>query len=87
MNLYVGNLNFNLTEEELSQIFEEYGTVTSVKVIIDKYSGRSKGFGFVEMENDSDGELAMENLNGKEISGRALKVNKAVKNKRDEDRD
>jgi len=87
MNLYVGNLNFNLTEEELSQIFEEYGTVTSVKIIIDKYSGRSKGFGFVEMENDNDGELAMENLNGKEISGRALKVNKAVKNKRDEDRD
>jgi len=87
MNLYVGNLNFNLTEEELSQIFEEYGTVTSVKIIIDKYSGRSKGFGFVEMENDSDGEVAMENLNGKEISGRSIKVNKAVKNKRDEDRD
>ncbi len=87
MNLYVGNLNFNLTEEELSQIFEEYGEVTTVKIITDKYSGRSKGFGFVDMANESDGESAMENLNGTEVSGRSLKVSKAVRNKSSEERD
>lgn len=79
MNLYVGNLNFNLSEEELRTIFEEYGDVTSVKVITDKYSGRSKGFGFVEFEYEDDGKRALEELNGTEVSGREIKVNVAVK--------
>ena len=82
MNLYVGNLNFNLTEEELRTIFEEYGDVTSVKVITDKYSGRSKGFGFVEFEYEDDGKRALEEINGTEVSGREIKVNVAVKKSR-----
>ena len=82
MNLYVGNLNFNLSEEELRTIFEEYGDVTSVKVITDKYSGRSKGFGFVEFEYEDDGKRALEELNGTEVSGREIKVNVAVKKSR-----
>jgi len=81
MNIYVGNLNFNLNEDELKEIFEEYGEVSSVKIIADKYSGRSKGFGFVEMPNDNEAKEVIENLNGTEIGGRALKVNQARERK------
>ena len=81
MNIYVGNLNFNLNEDELKEIFEEYGEVSSVKIITDKYSGRSKGFGFVEMPNDNEAKEVIENLNGTEIGGRALKVNQARERK------
>ena len=77
MNIYVGNLNFNFGEDELKELFEKYGEVTSVKVITDKYSGRSKGFGFVEMSDDEASTQAIEELNGKEIGGRNLKVNQA----------
>lgn len=77
MNIYVGNLHFDLTEDELREHFEEFGQVTSVKIITDKYTGRSKGFGFVEMASDDEGNKAIESLNGKEISGRAVKVNLA----------
>lgn len=87
MNLYVGNLNFRLSEDELRQIFEEYGEVTSVKIITDKYSGRSKGFGFVDMVERDDAATAMENLNGSEVQGRALKVNEATQNKKPQRRD
>ena len=77
MNIYVGNLNYDISEEELRTIFEEHGAVDSVKIIMDKYSGRSKGFGFIEMPNDNEGQAAIENLADTDIKGRTLKVNKA----------
>ncbi len=77
MNIYVGNLDFKVNESDLKDIFGEYGTVASVKIIIDKYSGRSKGFGFVEMENQSDGKKAIDELNGATLENRALKVNES----------
>ncbi len=77
MNIYVGNLNYTITEEVLREVFEEFGEVSSAKIITDKYSGRSKGFGFVEMPNDSEGKDAIENLNDKDLQGRNLKVNEA----------
>ncbi len=77
MNIYVGNLNYNLSEDDLRQVFEEFGEVTSAKIIIDKYSGRGKGFGFVEMANDDEATAAIEALNDKEVSGRNMKVNQA----------
>jgi RNA recognition motif-containing protein len=81
MNIYVGNLHFNLSEDELKEIFEEYGEVTSAKVITDKYSGRSKGFGFVEMPNDAEGEAAIKNLNGVDMKGRNMTVNQSEERK------
>jgi len=77
MNIYVGNLNYNLTEDELREVFEEFGEVSSAKIINDKYSGRSKGFGFVEMPNDSEAQDAIDNLNDKDVGGRNIKVNQA----------
>lgn len=77
MNIYVGNLPFNLGEEDLKEIFEEYGEVTTTKVISDKFSGRSKGFGFVEMENDAEANNAIKELNNAEVSGRNIKVNES----------
>ena len=77
MNIYVGNLNFNLGEDDLKELFEKYGEVISVKIITDKYSGRSKGFGFVEMADDAQANQAIEELNGKDLNGRNLKVNQA----------
>ena len=78
MNIYVGNLPFNLGEEDLKEIFEEYGEVTSTKIVNDKLSGRSKGFGFVEMSNDEEAANAIKELNNAEISGRNIKVNESV---------
>ncbi len=77
MNIYVGNLNYNLSEEELNEIFSEYGEVTSVKIVKDRETGRAKGFGFVEMANEDEGEKAVEELDGAEVGGRNMKVNKA----------
>ena len=77
MNIYVGNLNYALQEDELQQVFGEYGEVTSVKIIKDKYSGRSKGFGFVEMTDDTEAQNAINELNGAEVKSRNIKVNKA----------
>lgn len=77
MNIYVGNLNYNLSEDELRSIFEEFGEVVSAKIIIDKYSGRSKGFGFVEMSDEEEANAAIEALNDKDVNGRNIKVNKA----------
>lgn len=78
MNIYVGSLNFKMNEAELREAFEEYGEVTSAKIIIDKYSGRSKGFGFVEMPNEEEAKKAIEELNGTEVSGRAIIVNESI---------
>ncbi len=77
MNIYVGNLPFNLGEEDLKEIFEEYGEVTNTKIISDKFSGRSKGFGFVEMGSDAEANNAIKELNNAEISGRNIKVNES----------
>lgn len=77
MNIYVGNLSFSTTDDEMRQIFEEFGQVTSATVIQDKFSGKSRGFGFVEMASDEEGQKAIEGLHEKEISGRTLKVNEA----------
>ncbi len=77
MNIYVGNLSWGVTDEELEQVFGEFGTVDSANVIKDRETGRSKGFGFVEMENDEEAEKAIEDLNGKSLGGRDLKVNQA----------
>jgi len=77
MNIYVGNLNYKLQESELEEVFSEYGEVSSVKLIKDKYTGKAKGFGFVEMPDDEVANKAIEELDGKELSGRQMKVNKA----------
>ena len=77
MNIYVGNLHFELSEDELKKVFEEYGEVKAVKIIMDKASGRSRGFGFVEMMNDDEAREAINNLNGTDIKGRKVNVNQA----------
>ncbi len=77
MNIYVGNLSYEVSQEDLQQAFEGFGQVESVKVIQDNYSGRSKGFGFVEMEDSAEAHSAIDGLDGKELKGRALKVGKA----------
>lgn len=77
MNIYVGNISYSSTEEDLSKIFSEYGAVNSVKIIVNKHTGRSKGFGFVEMANNDEGQKAVENLDGFEIDGRSLRVDPA----------
>ena len=77
MNLYVGNLSYDMSEENLRTEFAEYGEVQSAKIITDKFTGRSRGFGFVEMNSDGEGKKAMEALNGKDFEGRELVVNEA----------
>lgn len=77
MNIYVGNLPWKATEDTLKEAFGAYGDVVSVKIITDKFTGKSKGFAFVEMSNDLEAEAAINELNGKDFLGRNLKVNKA----------
>lgn len=77
MNIYVGNLPYNMTDGELEQAFAPHGAVDRAKVIIDRNTSRSRGFGFVEMTNDAEGQAAIEAMNGKEMDGRALNVNEA----------
>lgn len=77
MNIYVGNLDFKVKENDLKGIFEEYGTVESVKIISDKFSGKSKGFGFVTMDNDADAQKAINDLNGATLISREIVVNEA----------
>ena len=77
MNIFVGSLPFSIEEADLRESFEAYGTVDSVKIITDKFTGRSKGFGFVEMPNDDDAQKAIDELNGATVQGRAIVVNKS----------
>jgi cold-inducible RNA-binding protein len=77
MKIYVGNLPYEVTEEDLKQAFDPFGSVDSVAIIKDKYSGQSKGFGFVEIASKEEAQAAIEGLNGKELKGRALNVNEA----------
>jgi RNA recognition motif-containing protein len=77
MNIYVGNLSFTTTEADIKEAFQAFGEVSTCNVIMDKYSGQSRGFGFVEMPNKDEAEKAMSALNGKDLKGRTLKVNEA----------
>lgn len=77
MNIYVGNLAYSLQDDELQEIFAEYGAVVSAKIIIDKMTNKSKGFGFVEMSSDAEAQKAIESLNQAELEGRTLIVNEA----------
>ena len=77
MNIYVGNLSYSLSESELRDAFENFGAVSSAKVLTDRETGRSRGFGFVEMPNQAEAEAAVANLNGKDVGGRPLRVNEA----------
>ncbi len=77
MNIYVGNLPYSLSESELRDAFAEFGDVSSVNILIDRETGRARGFGFVEMPNQAEAEAAVGNLNGKDLGGRALRVNEA----------
>ena len=77
MNIYVGNLPYNVTEDELREAFSVYGEVTSATLISDKFSGQSKGFGFVEMGNNSEADAAIKGLNESSFKGRNIKVNQA----------
>ena len=77
MNIYVGNLDYKVNENDLEGIFEEYGTVSSSKIITDKFSGRSKGFGFVSMEDQTEANKAIDDLNGATLESREMVVNEA----------
>lgn len=77
MKIYVGNLPYGISDDDIRKIFEPFGEVGEVNIIIDRMSGRSKGFGFVEMANDDEGQKAIDDLNGTDLGGRQLNVNKA----------
>jgi len=77
MNIYVGNLNYKVDENELESLFSEFGEVSSVKIIIDKFNGRSKGFGFISMDNDDEAMAAINELGGKAYKDREMVVNEA----------
>lgn len=77
MNIFVGNLAFGVTDTDLRQAFEAFGQVASANVILDKFTGKSRGFGFVEMPNDAEAKAAIEGLNNKDLKGRAVRVNEA----------
>ncbi|MBC7524516.1 MAG: RNA-binding protein [Flavobacterium sp.] len=77
MNIFVGSLPFSIDEADLRESFEVYGAVSSVKIITDKFTGRSKGFGFIEMDNDEEAEKAITELNGATVDGRTIVVNKS----------
>lgn len=77
MNIYVGNLTFDVNDETLQNAFTEFGEVATARVITDRFSGRSRGFGFVEMPNNTEAEAAIQAMNGKDLEGRALTVNEA----------
>ena len=77
MNIYVGNLSFEMTEEQLEGAFAAHGEVQSARIITDRYTGQSRGFGFVEMPDNAAAETAIQALNGREVSGRPLTVNEA----------
>ena len=77
MNIYVGNLLFDVTEDELKELFAPFGQVTEVRLIMDKFSGKSKGFGFIEMPSKEEAEKAINGLNGKDMKGRPMTINEA----------
>jgi RNA recognition motif-containing protein len=86
MDIYVGNLPYEATDADLQQLFQQHGTVASARVIVDKMSGRSKGFGFVEMPERAEAEKAIESINGTDFMGRPLRVNESQPKPRSDDR-
>ena len=78
INIHIGNLSFNTTEEGLKAAFEQFGEVSATRIIMDKATGKSKGFGFVEMENDAEGNKALHEMDGKMLDGRKIRVSKAM---------
>lgn len=86
MNIYVGNLDYKVDENDLEEVFEEFGTVNSSKVITDRYTGKSKGFGFIIMENQAEAEAAIEELNGATYENRVMVVNEARPRKENSNR-
>lgn len=82
MNIYVGQLPYSVTEEELREMFLEFGEVTKLNLIMDRYSGQSKGFGFIEMPNNSEADQAIKGLNKSMVKGREIKVNQAEERKK-----
>ncbi|MES1225989.1 MAG: RNA-binding protein [Bacteroidota bacterium] len=86
MNMYVSNLGFHVTSEDLKQLFEPFGLVSSAKIISDRDTGRSRGFGFVEMASETEGKKAMAGVSGKEIEGRTISVGVAKERERTNDR-
>lgn len=86
MDIYVGNLSYDAADADLQELFEQHGSVKSARVITDKYSGRSKGFGFVDMPEQSEAETAISNLNEEDFMGRPLRVNEARPRKPRDDR-
>ncbi len=87
MNMYVSNISFRISEADLRGLFEQFGVVTSAKIITDRETGRSRGFGFVEMPSDEDADKAMKGLNNKEVEGRALSVSEAREKRSNNSRD
>jgi RNA recognition motif-containing protein len=81
--IYVGNLNYNTTEDELRNMFSQYGTIESVNIITDRFSGQSKGFGFIEMADADEAQQAIDGMNQQELGGRTLKVNEAREKRHD----
>ena len=77
MNIYVGNLSYNINEDSLKAMFDGFGKVDNVKIIMDRFTGKSKGFGFIEMPNNSEADQAIKALNGKFVEGKNIKVNQA----------
>ena len=86
MNMYVSNLSFHTTDENLRELFEKFGSVSSAKVITDRETGRSRGFGFVEMSADAEAKEAIQGLNNKEVEGRAMSVSVAKEKRADNKR-
>lgn len=86
MDIYVGNLAYETGDTDLQELFEKHGTVTSARVIIDKMTGRSKGFGFVEMPDKTEAEKAIEAINGTDVGGRSLRVNESQPKPRNDSR-
>lgn len=84
MNLYLGNLNYHTREDELAQALEQFGTVDAVRIISDRETRRSKGFGFAEMPNDDEARAAIEGLNGQEVGGRQIVVKEAIAERREQ---
>ena len=82
MNIFIAGLTYQITEQDLRELFGEYGAVSSAKIITDNFSGRSRGFGFVEMDNEAEGLRAIEQLNDAEYDGRTITVDKAKPRKR-----
>lgn len=86
MNMYIGNLSYNVTEDDLKDLFSEFGEVVNVNIIKDKFSGQSKGFGFVEMPNNSEADKAIKALNGNELKGRNIKVSQGERRRKSSSR-